>query len=231
MLKRSIIWTFIALGIVLFLFPKLDVIFAHVFYSTDLGFVYKDHPIVVFCFRVVPIITTIFGMLCMSYIVYFAFQGKRIVQMPAIYLLIAAVLGPGLFVNYVLKDHVGRARPSQILEFGGNKAFIGPLRTSNECEHNCSFSSGHAAMGYYFSGISYVMPPHYQTLTFVLGIALGSVIGLGRVVQGGHFLSDVIFSGIFIILINHLCFICWRKIFNGSKKIRHKKVTAVKKRS
>jgi lipid A 4'-phosphatase len=231
MLKHSIVWIFIVLGIALFLFPKLDVMFTHAFYSADLGFVHKNNHIVVLCFRLVPIVTTIFGVLCMSYITYFAFKGKRIVQMPVMYLLVAVVLGPGLFVNYALKDHIGRARPSQILEFGGNKAFVGPLRISNECEHNCSFSSGHAAMGYYFSGISYVVPPQYQTLVFALGIALGSVIGLGRIAQGGHFLSDVVFSGIFIMLINHLCFVLWRKTFKRIQKTKNKKVTVAKKKS
>ncbi|MES2214763.1 MAG: phosphatase PAP2 family protein [Pseudomonadota bacterium] len=232
MLRRFIFCIFAAFGLLLFFFPKLDILFTNYFYRSDVDFIYQNHPLVVGCFRLVPIITTVFGVFCLVYIVYSFFYKKTQDRSGkiAIYLLIAAILGPGLLVNFALKNHVGRARPKQVLEFGGNKAFIGPLRLSDECELNCSFSSGHAAMGYYFSSLSYVTPPQYQAVTFLFGIVLGSVIGFGRVLQGGHFLSDVVFSGIFIMLTNHICFIIWRKIFKNPKKPTGRKVTSRKKR-
>lgn len=39
------------------------------------------------------------------------------------YLLLVIALGPGLLVNAVLKEQWGRARPSQVAEFGGSAAY------------------------------------------------------------------------------------------------------------
>jgi lipid A 4'-phosphatase len=200
------------LGFALLLAPKLDITFTHLFYHGHLDFIYKDHWLVVLAFKLVPIITTMWGVCCLLYLLYQYSSGKKILSSPAMYLLMAVLIGPGLLVNYGFKEHFGRARPKHILEFGGDRAFSAPFRVVSECMHNCSFSSGHAAMGYYFSSISYVAPKQYQVITFLCGILLGSIIGFGRVLQGGHFLSDVVFSGIFIILTNHICFFIWRKI-------------------
>ena len=211
MLKKYCIISFAIIATILTILPKLDVVFSNIFYIFPLGFIYQNHPIAVMIFRLVPIITIIWTGSCLLYLVHLAFQRKKIITSPAFYLLLTALLGPGLLVNSVLKENVGRARPKHVLEFNGNKAFIGPLRISTECVENCSFSSGHAAMGYYFTAISYIVPAPYKALAFISGVLLGSIIGLGRIIQGGHFLSDVIFSGLFIFLVNHLCFIFWKK--------------------
>ena len=34
-----------------------------------------------------------------------------------------------------------------------------------------------------------------------LAVTVGTVVGFGRIVQGGHFFSDVVFSGIFTVAI------------------------------
>lgn len=110
-----------------------------------------------------------------------------------------AALGPGLIVNMGLKDHWGRARPADILEFGGAARFTPAFQISDQCARNCSFSSGEAA------SISMTMlllcvlawpmlPPRGRW-----GAALGAaaVTGLGgglRIAMGRHFLSDVVIS-------------------------------------
>lgn len=220
MIKKYCIIIFSLIAIVLTIFPKLDIAFSNLFYMFPLDFVYKNHPVVVMIFRLVPIVTIVWSGMCLVYLIYLFFQKKNIITSPAFYLLLAAILGPGLVVNYGLKEHVGRARPKHILEFGGNKAFSAPLRLSNQCQENCSFTSGHAAMGYYFTSISYIVPKPYTIIIFLLGTAFGSVIGFGRVIQGGHFLSDVIFSGLVIFLVNHLCFFFWKKMLPKRKTKR-----------
>ena len=46
-------------------------------------------------------------------------------------MLFLLLLGPGLLVNVVLKDNsTGRARPSQVLEFGGSHQFSSPFEIS-----------------------------------------------------------------------------------------------------
>jgi len=107
------------------------------------------------------------------------------------YILLVAIIGSGLLVNAVLKNNWGRARPSQTIQFGGNKQFTPPFIPAKECKKNCSFVCGHASVGFLFISLWFL----YRRKIFIYGTLLyGSLIGFARIVQGGHFLSDVIFS-------------------------------------
>jgi membrane-associated PAP2 superfamily phosphatase len=113
-------------------------------------------------------------------------------------LVLAVTLGPGLLVNGVVKSLWGRPRPYQSDVFGGSRPYrhwwqpgsIGGGR---------SLPSGHAAMGYILVVGTYLVPlsqPAWRR-RLVLGLALtyGSLLGITRLIQGGHFLSDVLWSG------------------------------------
>ena len=116
-----------------------------------------------------------------------------------IYLIAAFVLGPGLLVNGILKEEWGRARPSQIIEFGGSKRFTLPLTITDQCDHNCSFVSGEASLGFAFGAFGFAARSlRRRRLGFAAGVLVGSGFGLLRIAQGGHFLSDVFFAGVFI---------------------------------
>jgi lipid A 4'-phosphatase len=116
-----------------------------------------------------------------------------------IYLMAVFILGPGLLVNGILKEDWGRARPSQIVEFGGDKRYTPPLEIADQCQHNCSFVSGEASLGFAFGAFGFVATaPRRRRLGLAAGLVLGSVFGLLRMAQGGHFLSDVYFAGVAI---------------------------------
>jgi lipid A 4'-phosphatase len=115
-----------------------------------------------------------------------------------LYMAICLGVGPGLVANVILKDHFGRARPKHVAEFGGTKAFSPPLIPSEECSSNCSFIGGEAAATFApFYAASLVLPPSAPWLLAV-GTICGLACGLVRVAQGAHFLSDIIFSGVFM---------------------------------
>ncbi len=107
--------------------------------------------------------------------------------------MLALILGPGLFVNVVLKGNWGRARPDHVIEFGGANTFTPAILIAKECDHNCSFVSGHAAMGFYFVAIAFLFP-RLGNRYFIILFSYSLMVGLTRIVQGRHFLSDVIFS-------------------------------------
>jgi lipid A 4'-phosphatase len=109
------------------------------------------------------------------------------------YLAFVLALGPGIGVA-LLKDHWGRARPSQVLE-AGHARFTPPLVPANECGRNCAFVSGHAAMGFYLMAVGFAFPRHRRAW-LAAGLATGSAIGVLRLAQGAHFLSDIVFAGI-----------------------------------
>jgi lipid A 4'-phosphatase len=117
-----------------------------------------------------------------------------------VFLAISLAAGPGLVANVVLKDHLGRARPKQVVEFGGSKAFSPPLIPSPECASNCSFIGGEAASTFVpFYAASLVLPQCAPWL-LAIGTLCGLASGLVRIAQGAHFLSDIIFAGVFMAL-------------------------------
>jgi membrane-associated PAP2 superfamily phosphatase len=126
-------------------------------------------------------------------------------------LVLAVALGPGLVVNSILKPYWGRPRPRHVTEFGGMRAFHhwwqpGGLGSGK------SFPSGHAAMGFVMVAGAVLIPQRYRRLRHTaIGVALGYglLLGCGRIVQGGHFFSDVLWAGILVVLITY---VLWRTL-------------------
>jgi membrane-associated PAP2 superfamily phosphatase len=130
----------------------------------------------------------------------------------ALFLLLLLALGPGLVVNGVFKPGFGRPRPRQVVEFGGKYAFQQALSPQfGERAH--SFPCGHATMGFYWIGLFvYWRKSHKRRSMICLaaGIVQGSLMGAGRMLQGAHWLSDVIWSAGFIYLTAlFLCRLKW----------------------
>ena len=200
--------------VILYFFPELDIKFSRLFYVK--GFIYAHNWFVVAVFEAIPCFTKIFTFICLSYIL-FAYNNKKYVDTTpwAIYLVIAALLGPGLVVNTILKDNFGRARPRNIKEFNGAHTFSKVFMVSNQCNKNCSFPSGHAAMGYYFSSVAYVVSRRWECIVFLAAIIFGTIVGFTRILQGGHFLSDVLFSCSVILTINFITFKFFTNYKNG----------------
>lgn len=120
-----------------------------------------------------------------------------------LYIAAAFVLGPGLLANGIFKEHWDRARPSQTEQFGGQKRFTPPLVIADQCRTNCSFVSGEAALGFTFMTFGFVArTPARRRAGFAAGIGLGGLFGLLRIAEGGHFLSDVYFAGLFMALVS-----------------------------
>ena len=120
----------------------------------------------------------------------------------ALYLLLSLAIGPGVIVNLILKDYWGRPRPSTILEFGGPHHYVRPMLMSNYCDHNCSFPSGHAALGFWAVSFALLVPPPWRRTALFAAFLAGSIVGFIRIGQGGHFLSDVVFSAIITISVS-----------------------------
>jgi lipid A 4'-phosphatase len=108
--------------------------------------------------------------------------------------------GPGLVANVLLKDQWGRARPAQVVEFGGHKAFTAALVPSRQCPRNCSFVSGEASSVFVLFFAAALIIPQWSISLAAAGTLGGLAAGVIRMSQGAHFLSDVIFAGVFMAL-------------------------------
>jgi len=125
---------------------------------------------------------------------------------------VASILvGPLLLVNGVFKTFWGRARPADITVFGGDKAFSPAWYISDQCDFNCSFTSGEggaiAATALLIAFLAW--PKLGPRGRFWLGWAMGALTVLTaglRVAMGRHFLSDTLLSVLLCTLIAALLY-------------------------
>lgn len=119
----------------------------------------------------------------------------------AAYFILCLAVGPGLLVNAIFKDHWGRPRPREVIEFGGAYAHerVWEFDASSPGK---SFPCGHCSMGFYFLALAFALRRRRFLASAAAGgaVVLGAAVGMARVVQGGHFLSDLTWAGGFCLL-------------------------------
>ncbi len=117
----------------------------------------------------------------------------------AFFIALSLLLIQGLVIDLYFKVGFGRARPREMAVFGGDQSFTPFYLVSEACRSNCSFVSGHAGMAYSFLAFSFLPARRSRRLMLLAAaILLGLLTGWMRVIQGGHFLSDVLFSGMVV---------------------------------
>jgi lipid A 4'-phosphatase len=142
----------------------------------------------------------------------------RLDRKALMFLVAATVLGPGLIANTLLKDHWGRARPYQIAEFGGARQFTPAPLPAGQCERNCAFVSGHAALGFSLVSFALLLPFGWRRKGGIAtALAFGALVGLARIAAGRHFLSDVVYAGLIVFATSWLLYqwIVVRDVFAG----------------
>jgi len=114
----------------------------------------------------------------------------------ALFLVMAALVGPGFLVNTVLKKHYGRPRPRDVVLFGGSCSFL-PAVTARWAAPGHSFPSGHAAMGFFWlapAACAWSTSRRRAALFAVLAAVNGGAVGFARMACGAHWLSDIVWS-------------------------------------
>jgi len=195
------------LGLAFFFLPEIDLGFSGLFYTSGKGFVIESRSSAK-ALPFLPWITIVFVTLSLLLFIRNIVAGRRnrqsISRLSSIrrilFLLLTLFLGPGLLINVILKEQSGRSRPSRVEAFGGDRQFTAAFTATGPCKSNCSFVSGDAAMGYYLLAFLFVARKRRWAIALA-AYTLGTAIGLVRIAQGAHFLSDVIFAGFFTFLV------------------------------
>lgn len=123
-------------------------------------------------------------------------------------------LGPGLLTNVVLKEHWGRPRPVDVREFGGAHEFVAWWDPRGACARNCSFVAGEGSGAFWTLAPAALAPAPVRALAYASALAFGAAAGTLRIAFGGHFFTDVVFSGVFtfaIIWVVHGMLYRWPK--------------------
>ena len=126
-----------------------------------------------------------------------------------LFLVLVTSLGPGLLVNLMLKPWCGRPRPRDLTEFGGQYEFV-PVLAVRPVENGTSFPSGHAAMAFSLFAPAFLLTRRSGAAMLIMaagGAAFGVAVGTARILQGAHFVSDIVGSAAVVYI---TALVLWR---------------------
>src|SRR5271166_390665 len=152
----------VAFTLAIFFFaPQVDLATSGLFYDPERGFMLASWSPIVLLFHVIPWITggtLVLAAVGASWLLLLGRPLWRLDRKALIFLVASTAAGPGLLANTLLKDHWGRARPTQIEAFGGTHHFTPAPLPAAECDRNCAFVSGHAALAFSLVSFAFLLP-------------------------------------------------------------------------
>lgn len=180
--------------------PSLDIYLSSLFYFDNNQFLLQSWYDITIFFRKIILRAIIVYILLIPFISMWLPIKQLYLNYKFNFKIIAFVWLSSLFnfliiVNFLLKNLWGRARPGEIIQLGGKENFTPWFQVSDACTNNCSFVSGDAAIGFSIIVLYFLTK---KNIYLWLSVVLGSLLGLIRIMEGGHFLSDVLMSGFVI---------------------------------
>ncbi|HEX7792427.1 MAG TPA: phosphatase PAP2 family protein [Afipia sp.] len=112
-----------------------------------------------------------------------------------VFLTVTMLLSAIVISNVIFKGYWGRPRPVVVTEFNGPLEFKPWWDPRGACPKNCSFFSGEGATAFWTYAPAALTPPAWRPVAYVAATAFGVFTGGLRMAFGGHFLTDVLFSG------------------------------------
>ena len=208
------ILSLLALGLIStvpFWLSPLDLTVASWFYldtNSSNSWPLKDLGMFRFLFWLAPWLTVALGLTGLLVLTIGILQNRRFrFRIYGLYIFLAVVVGPGLVVNALFKDHWDRPRPREVQVFGGEELYVPPLVPG---QVGNSFPCGHCSVAFAFAAFYFIFRRRYpgRAITALLiSIILGSLMGAARIAAGGHFLSDVLWSA--VLTWSTLFFLYW----------------------
>ncbi len=119
------------------------------------------------------------------------------------FLLLTLAVIPGIFVHNIMKPTWDRPRPRHTEPFGGTQPFLPMWQIAPAGVSGSSFISGHASTAATAVALAYTIP-RFAMILYPAGIIFALAAAASRIVQGGHFASDVLISISLTCLIIHL---------------------------
>lgn len=209
-MDTRLIWAGLFFSLAIFAeFPGLDLLISARYYSPELGFIHRQDPVVLALYNWTPwlgrgllVVLLVFALAAPWLARRLSGQGhadwaercRGAWRHAAVIALCSALVGPGLLIEGVLKNSVGRPRPVQVTLFGGTARYQGPLAIGPDPGSHKSFVSSHAAAGFALMGLGLTCGPVWRRRWFLIGTVTGAAVGMGRIMQGGHFFSDILFA-------------------------------------
>ncbi|MCP4746288.1 MAG: phosphatase PAP2 family protein [Desulfobacteraceae bacterium] len=194
----------------LFLWLKLDIRVADLFYSPNGGWIYQNaQP-----WKALYQYGTIPGLMLTLLTLGIFFGGflkpeLRNYQKGMLVVVLTTILGAGVLVNAILKPWCGRPRPREIIQYKGQWNYCAPC-TGSTPGKGMSFPCGHCSMGFVFVTLIYCRS-NSKKIAYggcAFGLVYGVLMGVARAAQGAHFATDTLWSlGVIVIVSLNLHYI------------------------
>ncbi len=196
----AFLYAFMIINGFFIIFPQIDLIVSRYFFQSGSFFISHNsywialrdfHRLSQWCLLVFMVILVTFYALWRRPL-------SIIAPHKVVYIVLTYVLGPGALVNS-LKLLIGRARPRDIVEFGGSADFTPAWQLARMCHYGCSFPSGETSAAAAMLPLLILVPGRFRLNAAVIFIPILALISLNRVFMGAHFLSDVMITWTLII--------------------------------
>ena len=215
-LVTKILIVFFILAVFVTVGPELDVYISSFFYYGDKQFLVQSHyPISIFFRKILlpflliyVFILPVFSRFLPLQKIYFDY---RFSVSQIIFIWVSGAITILLVVNVILKNMWGRVRPNDISYFDGIHDFTPWYKISNSCTSNCSFVSGDSSMGFFLIVFYFITK---KRIYLYLGLVFGNILGFIRIIAGGHFFSDIVFSHIVVTITILASFILYKKLYD-----------------
>tara|TARA_Y100001970_G_scaffold244784_1_gene311273 strand:- start:26527 stop:27855 length:1329 start_codon:yes stop_codon:yes gene_type:complete len=207
---------FIIIGIFITVGHDFDIFFSSLFYYGNSQFFLQSYDALSIIFRDIFLPFLIFYLLVLPIIAYFLpinklYMGHSFLLKELVFVVLTSLTALVLVVNIILKNLWGRTRPNDISQFEGIDAFSPWYKFGDVCVSNCSFVSGDASVGFALIMFYFITKKVFYVY---LSVACGLCLGVIRIIAGGHFLSDVVFSQIVVTAVIFASYLVYKKISN-----------------
>ena len=211
----------IVVSTIFFVWPSIDLKTSHLFFTTygfaagpmDTMKFFLRGPIFKLAQKTVDVVYAMTLIVSGLLIAYAYFKNKRNLLIGALFIFLSFVIGPGLLVNAILKNHWGRPRPYYTQSFVWHQPYVRVWEMSNECDHNCSFVAGDSSTAFAFLAFAFL--PFRKRYWKIIIAGLSGVYfafnGILRIIHGAHYLSDVVIGALLIYLVIIGCYqLCYK---------------------
>ena len=212
----KILIIFFVLAVFVTIGPDIDIFVSGLFYLGDNQFLLQSYYFISILFRKILLPLLLVYIFLLPIILKFLpikkiYFGYKFSISEIIFVWVSGTVTMLPIINIGLKNMWGRARPDDILNFGGNYGFTPWYTISNSCSSNCSFVSGDASVGFLLVVFYFLTK---KNAYLYLALFFGAFLGFIRIIAGGHFLSDVIFSQLVVIFATSISFILYKKLYD-----------------
>ncbi len=202
--KWVILWVIVGLMAVttlLFWLMPLDLLVSGLFHdpqaSSGASWPVKQQPFVQLCYKAAPALTLLIALPALLIVLFGGLSTRfKSWRAHAGVVVLTVILGPGLLVNGIFKDHWDRPRPVQTTDFGGPYPYTPPLQIG-PADEGKSFPCGHCSAGFALAALWLLLRRRRPALAWAalgVAVALGASMGYARIAAGGHYLSDVLWA-------------------------------------